>query len=64
MSIGSACELETLVILAEDLGPLPADRAAEFMASIARVRGMLLSFRRRLRRSAIAPEKKTARRSP
>ena len=64
MSIGSACELETLIILGEDLGYLSGERAGELMTSIADIRRMLTAFRKRLRESAlIAATRRKSRRS-
>ena len=51
-AIGSACELETLLILAEDLGFIDGDRNAQLLAHVVRVRQMAVRFRQRLRRSA------------
>ena len=62
MSIGSACELETLIILAVDLGYLPAHRAEELMVAIADIRRMLTAFRQRLRQNALAAPKRGRRR--
>ena len=63
MSIGSACELETLIILGEDLGYLSGERAGELMTSIADIRRILTAFRQRLRNSAIAAARQKSRRS-
>ena len=50
-AVGSACELETLLILSEDLGYLASDLAAALRADVIRVRRMLIRFRERLRRN-------------
>jgi four helix bundle protein len=51
MAIGSTCELETLGILAEDLGYLDSTAAAALNADIVRLRRMLVRLAQRLRRS-------------
>ena len=48
-AIGSACELETLLILSEDLGFITAEQNAALFERITRVRRMLVRFRQRLR---------------
>ena len=48
-AIGSACELETLVILAQDLGFLTPEVGAALLEQTARVRRMLLGFQKSLR---------------
>ena len=53
-SIGSACELETLLILAQDLGYLSPSTVDGLLARIAEIRGMLHAFRLRLLQSAAA----------
>ena len=47
-AIGSACEVETLLILGHDLGYLELAELNVFLVRIAQLRGMLLAFRLRL----------------
>jgi four helix bundle protein len=47
-AIGSICELETLVILAEDLGLMSPEQTAPLHQRIERIRRMLVRFRQRL----------------
>ena len=51
-AIGSACELETLLILSEDVGFIDTERNAALLIRVARLRAMLVRFRQRLRRPA------------
>jgi four helix bundle protein len=50
-AVGSACELETQLILAEDLGLLGAEAAAALLDRVIRVRKMAVRFRQRLRQN-------------
>ena len=49
IAVGSACELETLFLLAEDLAYIGDGDNAMLLERIARVRRMLVRFRQRLR---------------
>lgn len=48
IALGSATELEYHLILARDLGYLPAERRQQLDADVAEVKRMLVSFIRRL----------------
>ena len=50
-AVGSACELETLIILAADLGFVRANVSESLQGRIRRERRMLIRFRQQLRRA-------------